>query len=69
MPLLCHAPASGTATVNHICCNTLLLPLLLPLLQYLRAIGCSAAPFGQQVVFYLAAAVSDFYVPWSQLVS
>ncbi|WIA37406.1 hypothetical protein OEZ86_014331 [Tetradesmus obliquus] len=37
-------------------------------LQYLRAIGCAAAPFRQQVVFYLAAAVSDFYVPWSQLV-
>ncbi|KAF6249061.1 DNA/pantothenate metabolism flavo protein [Scenedesmus sp. NREL 46B-D3] len=37
-------------------------------LQYLQAIGHAAAPFGQQVVFYLAAAVSDFYVPWSQLV-
>jgi hypothetical protein len=38
-------------------------------LQYLRAIGSAAAPYGPQVVFYLAAAVSDFYVPWSQLVS
>ncbi|KAF8065879.1 phosphopantothenate--cysteine ligase 1 [Scenedesmus sp. PABB004] len=37
-------------------------------LQCLRAIARAAAPFGPQVAFYLAAAVSDFYLPWSQLV-
>lgn len=39
------------------------------LVQHLKAIGEAAMPYGPQVVFYLAAAVSDFYVPWSQLVS
>lgn len=38
------------------------------LLQYLRAIAQALAPLGPQVVFYLAAAVSDFYLPWSELV-
>lgn len=38
------------------------------LLQYLRAIGQALSPLGPQVVFYLAAAVSDFYLPWSELV-
>jgi hypothetical protein len=38
------------------------------LLQYLRAIGQALAPLGPQVVLYLAAAVSDFYLPWSELV-
>jgi hypothetical protein len=34
----------------------------------LKAIAKALAPLGPQVVFYLAAAVSDFYLPWSQLV-
>jgi hypothetical protein len=38
------------------------------LLQYLRAIVQALAPLGPQVVLYLAAAVSDFYLPWSELV-
>lgn len=37
--------------------------------QYLKAIGEALAPLGSQALFYLAAAVSDFYLPWSQLVS
>lgn len=32
-------------------------------------LGEAAAPHGPRVVFYLAAAVSDFYLPWSHLVS
>ncbi|KAI8468322.1 MAG: DNA/pantothenate metabolism flavoprotein [Monoraphidium minutum] len=36
-------------------------------LQYLRAVALAAAPFGPGVMFYLAAAVSDFYIPWSSL--
>eukprot|EP00879_Flechtneria_rotunda_P006545 GHRR01006878.1.p1 GENE.GHRR01006878.1~~GHRR01006878.1.p1 ORF type:complete len:343 (+),score=107.04 GHRR01006878.1:585-1613(+) len=37
-------------------------------LQYLRFIGQTAQPYGYQVLFYLAAAVSDFYIPWLHLV-
>ena len=36
--------------------------------QALRAIASAAAPYGGGVLFYLAAAVSDFYIPWSELV-
>jgi hypothetical protein len=38
------------------------------LLQHLKAIATAARPYGPQVMFYLAAAVSDFYIPWSHLV-
>ncbi len=37
------------------------------LLQYLRLIAELLQPYGSQAMFYLAAAVSDFYVPWGQL--
>lgn len=37
-------------------------------LRLLRTIALAAAPFGSSVMFYLAAAVSDFYVPWEDLV-
>lgn len=36
-------------------------------LVFLRAIALQLAPCGDQVMFYLAAAVSDFYIPWEQL--
>eukprot|EP00798_Chlamydomonas_sp_ICE-L_P011496 gene11496-34213_t len=36
-------------------------------LQYLRTLSVAMQPFGPQVMFYLAAAVSDFYIPWSEL--
>ncbi|KAG1669832.1 hypothetical protein FOA52_001662 [Chlamydomonas sp. UWO 241] len=36
-------------------------------LTFLRLIALSLAPYGPRVLFYLAAAVSDFYVPWSEL--
>jgi hypothetical protein len=36
--------------------------------QYLRAVARAAAPFGGDCMFYLAAAVSDFYIPWASLV-
>ncbi len=42
--------------------------LLAPPLQYLQIIAKALGPYGQQAMFYLAAAVSDFYIPWSQLV-
>ena len=38
------------------------------MLQRLRAVAAAVEPFGRQVLFYLAAAVSDFYVPWPLLV-
>lgn len=39
--------------------------------QYLHAIAQAAqeCQCGRAVMFYLAAAVSDFYIPWSSLVS
>lgn len=37
-------------------------------LQYLRVIAECLKPCGQQAMFYLAAAVSDFFLPWSQMV-
>eukprot|EP00775_Hariotina_reticulata_P013340 gene13340-13468_t len=37
-------------------------------LQHLKTIAAAARPYGPQVMFYLAAAVSDFYIPWSHLV-
>ncbi|KAL5559218.1 hypothetical protein UlMin_035429 [Ulmus minor] len=36
-------------------------------LQMLRMIALSMRPLGPQAVFYLAAAVSDFYVPWESM--
>jgi hypothetical protein len=36
--------------------------------QYLRAVARAAAPYGGDCMFYLAAAVSDFYIPWDSLV-
>jgi hypothetical protein len=35
--------------------------------QYLRLVAELLQPFGSQAMFYLAAAVSDFYVPWGEL--
>lgn len=37
-------------------------------LQYLREIALQLRTVGPRALFYLAAAVSDFYIPWSQLV-
>eukprot|EP00884_Botryococcus_braunii_P005180 jgi/Botrbrau1/14663/Bobra.0108s0024.1 len=37
-------------------------------LSYLRAIATRLNKFGAQVAFYMAAAVSDFYIPWSCMV-
>jgi hypothetical protein len=37
-------------------------------LSYLRAISTKLNRFGAQVAFYMAAAVSDFFIPWSSMV-
>ncbi|CAM8916195.1 unnamed protein product [Rhodiola kirilowii] len=37
-------------------------------LQILKIIALAARPLGRRVIFYLAAAVSDFYVPWESMV-
>ncbi|EIE21331.1 DNA/pantothenate metabolism flavo protein [Coccomyxa subellipsoidea C-169] len=37
-------------------------------LQSLRVISEGLRPFGRRAAFYLAAAVSDFYIPWSSMV-
>jgi hypothetical protein len=34
---------------------------------YLEALSTALAPLGPSVIFYLAAAVSDFFVPWRDL--
>jgi DNA / pantothenate metabolism flavoprotein len=36
-------------------------------LKYLEAISMALAPLGSSILFYLAAAVSDFFVPWRDL--
>jgi len=36
--------------------------------QYLQAIAEVLAPYGPSVLFYLAAAVSDFFMPWTEMV-
>lgn len=36
--------------------------------QYLHAIARALAPGGPAVLFYLAAAVSDFFMPWADMV-
>lgn len=36
-------------------------------LQHLETIARQLSSFGDSVMFYLAAAVSDFYIPWSDL--
>ena len=36
--------------------------------QYLRAIAAALQPAGAAALFYLAAAVSDFYMPWADMV-
>ena len=38
-------------------------------MQMLRILALALKPYGRQAMFYLAAAVSDFYIPWSHLVS
>lgn len=43
-------------------------PSALPLLQYLKAIAGALAAVGPNALFYLAAAVSDFYLPWQEMV-
>jgi hypothetical protein len=37
-------------------------------LKYLHAIADALAPGGPAVLFYLAAAVSDFFMPWADMV-
>ena len=37
-------------------------------MQSLRAIAQELRPLGRHAAFYLAAAVSDFYIPWPQMV-
>lgn len=34
----------------------------------LQLIAASVGSLGQRMMFYLAAAVSDFYVPWNSMV-
>jgi hypothetical protein len=36
--------------------------------QYLHALAGALEPCGPSVLFYLAAAVSDFYMPWPDMV-
>jgi hypothetical protein len=41
---------------------------MLLFLQCLRVISAELRPWGRRAAFYLAAAVSDFYIPWSSMV-
>lgn len=42
---------------------------LMQYLQYLKTISDCLRPCGKKAAFYLAAAVSDFFLPWKQMVS
>lgn len=44
-------------------------PTVYVLRQYLRAIAEALRPCGRAAAFYLAAAVSDFFIPWKDMVS
>ena len=44
-------------------------PVVGPDMQYLRLVAEAAAPLERRCVFYLAAAVSDFFVPWAEMAS
>lgn len=37
-------------------------------LQFLQVIAEAVRPLGRRAAFYLAAAVSDFFVPWADMV-
>jgi len=37
-------------------------------MQILRGVATMLQPLGPRVLYYLAAAVSDFYLPWSEMV-
>ena len=39
------------------------------MLQSLKVIATALEPLGPTACFYLAAAVSDFYLPWADMVS
>ncbi len=39
-----------------------------PRLQFLQVIAEAVRPLGRRAAFYLAAAVSDFFVPWADMV-
>mmetsp|Transcript_10404 Transcript_10404/g.12188 ORF Transcript_10404/g.12188 Transcript_10404/m.12188 type:complete len:434 (-) Transcript_10404:243-1544(-) len=54
-----------TAAANTLC--KVKYTTLFEYLQLLRIIGEAVQPCGKFAAFYLAAAVSDFYVPWNQL--
>lgn len=43
-------------------------PLVPTAAQYLKHIALASSVLGSQMSFYLAAAVSDFYIPWSDMV-
>jgi hypothetical protein len=47
---------------------SLLCPLVPAAAQYLKHIALASSVLGSQMSFYLAAAVSDFYIPWSDMV-
>ena len=38
-------------------------------MQYLQCVSDCLKPCGKQAAFFLAAAVSDFFLPWKQMVS
>lgn len=57
-----------TETVTYCTFKSLPGPTLLHSLQYLETTALALRPYGSQVLFYLAAAVSDFFIPWKDLV-
>lgn len=58
--------AQGRRSRGHHILTLLSCPPARP--QYLRAIAAALAPGGPAVLFYLAAAVSDFFMPWADMV-
>ncbi|CAG9460296.1 unnamed protein product [Pedinophyceae sp. YPF-701] len=54
-------------TQDSSCLLTLRFATLFEYLVVLRAVAQEAGGYGAGVAFYLAAAVSDFYIPWASL--
>lgn len=65
-PLSVEPSMSSHLSCIHSCCT--LASHARTSMQSLRTIAAQLRPLGRQAAFYLAAAVSDFYIPWPQMV-
>lgn len=62
---LTRASSSAPAHLHRSCCGN---DFWLHWPQFLQLIAEALRPLGPRAAFYLAAAVSDFFVPWADMV-